>query len=993
MILRNTTDSEVTYYPGDTVATLDPMCFEDSKDKAGHKYLYLGIDGQLHPKILSTNPNQMGSYDCAQQLLPLSKHPVAIKKLTMDKKDIVTESIEPLSIEEILEYAKREGHIPVRKIDKVRDLEDRMEDKVTLPTGEEYSYKDVKVNPNLTEVEKQAIWTFLEKHKDFFAPIKQSYPNKKLGGFATQYIKLKAGIQPFKSRAYPLTERKRKMMKDILDSQLSKGMIRPSQSQFTSPAFLVPKPGGKARLVVDYRVLNSSIEKSSWLIPRMNEILDKLAGSTYLSSLDLVDGFHQCPLHKDSRQYTAFITAAGCYEYTTSPMGLATSPNHYQFVMETVLSGKAGQVERHRRQEEAGQPPTTSESDDTENLIGQISYLYIDDILIVNKGDIHDHLSNVEKVINRLSKFGLKAKATKAVIAMTELKFLGFMVGRQGKWPDPNKTRAIDEVPIPKGSKSKSQLHAFLGLAGFYRSHIKNFAKITACLYDLLKKRGRKIDRYWQQCHTDAFLELKEAFKKAPILVHPDFDKPFFIKTDCSKTHAGAILGQMVDGTERVIEYASTKLTPAQRKWHMTHLEGYAVVWALEKWKRFIEGREDTKVIVDHKSLLYLKHNKFADASGKIARWMVFLDTFNIHLQHRHGDEHADCDALTRMYEGDPDITWEPADPTADWIFDVLQDYIPEGRNIQQVDFGGPMGSTEFKKQRNAMTIDESQILHFPRAKSEIVVAVPPSSRSIIAPLFANLRDSGATWAVWCPLKVLQASYFTEPDVQLIVIQGSLGYGSTRRGTPERGAWITHGLGLKNNIFLRSKTNKKGTTFEKVKSKYAALKKVCSVKADWKIWKEENDNLKHFRPIPEFKDVEQFQAFQDQINNELDFEKTTDQLIHDQKSRVRHINSYSSSWGKLDRLMLKRYSAKSDRGWEKDRHKQKDFRKHFPNSIREYVQHASKYTEHQPFKIPVRPVTTEHKDDGNDEDDDAPKRFKPSDLVTAKVKERLEHVQ
>ena len=740
----------------------------------------------------------------------------------------MTESIEPMSIEDMLEYARGEGHVPVRGVDKVEELENRMEDKVALPTGEEYSYKDVKVNPNLTVEEKKLVWDFLEKHQDFFAPIKQSYPNTKLGGFATQYIKLKEGITPFKSRAYPLTERKGKMMKDILDAQLRKGMIIPSQSEFTSPAFLVPKPGGKARLVVDYRVLNNAIEKSSWPIPRMNEILEKLAGSTYLSSLDLVDGFHQCPLHEDSRKYTAFITAAGCYEYTTSPMGLATSPNHYQFVMETVLTGKAGEVERRAEKKGEIGEESMSQNDDSENLLGKISYIYIDDILIVNKGGIRDHLKNVGKVIDRLSQFGLKAKATKAVLAMTELKFLGFMVGREGKWPDPKKTKAIDEIPIPKGPKSKSQLHAFLGLAGFYRCHIKNFAKITACLYDLLKLRGRKIDRHWKTCHTEAFLELKEAFKKAPILVHPDFEKPFFIKTDCSKSHAGAILGQVVDGTERVIEYASTKLTAAQRKWHMTHLEGFAVVWALEKWKRFIEGREDTRVIVDHKSLLYLKHNKFADASGKIARWMVFIDTFDIEFKHRHGIDHADCDALTRMYEGDPDITWEPADPTADWIFDVLGKYIPEGRNVQQVDFGGPMGSGEFKESRNSMTIDDSQILHYPRAKSEIVVAVPPSTRNVIAPLFANLRDSGASWAVWCPLKVLQASYFTEPDVQLIVVQGSVGYGSTRRGTPERGAWVTHGLGLSSNIFLRSKVSKLGTTFQQVKSKYSERKKVCS---------------------------------------------------------------------------------------------------------------------------------------------------------------------
>ena len=123
------------------------------------------------------------------------------------------------------------------------------------------------------------------------------------------------------------------------------------------------------------------------------------------------------------------------------------------------------------------------------------------------------------------------------------------------------------------------------------------------------------------------------------------------------------------------------------------------------------------------------------------------------------------------MYEGDPDIIWEPEDPTADWIYDILETYLPKDIHIQQVDFGGPLGSQEFRKNRTAITIHNSEVLHYPRNKSEIVVAVPPSSRQLIAPLFADLRDSAASWAVWCPLKVLQASYFTEPDIQMIVIQ------------------------------------------------------------------------------------------------------------------------------------------------------------------------------------------------------------------------------
>ena len=895
VILQNDTPNPITYYPGCTVAYLEPVVMETEQDEEGNDLLYLGVDGKFHRKIHTWRPNVGGGYACMNSSPPAFPVPLATVK-RQENKGQVTETVQPLSDTAFVRNIRKVGYPDME------ELEDAVDIKVTLPdTANSYSYKDCKVNKSLSERERQLVDAFLKRQQAFFSPITQSYPNPKMPDFATQVIKMKRGHLPFASRAYPMSHEKSQRMKEILDGQLRKGMISPSQSPYASPAFLVPKPGGKWRLVVDMRKLNKMVEKSTWPIPRIYEIIDKLAGSHFFSTLDLVDGFHQCTLHEDSRKYTAFITAFGTYEYNTTPMGLITSPNHFQFVMQTILAGKTSQTEVETKHGDYKDDGLDNNSSKNENLIGNYCFLYIDDLLVFSKSPrIEDHILALEKVINRLQQYGLRAKATKAHIAMTEVKFLGWMISKEGRAANPEKTRAIDEIPVPKGRKSKSQLSSFLGLASFYRTLIKDFSRITARLYNLLKVRGTNIERAWTDAHQADWEELKEAFKSEPILIHPDYDKPFIVKTDCSKTHAGAILCQMVEGHERVVEYASVKLDPTQQKWHLTHLEGFAIVWALKKWRRYLEGRHDTNVITDHKALLFIKHNQYSDASHKLIRWMTFIDTFDVKFEHRHDVDHGDVDALTRMYEGDPDIVWSPEDPTADWIFDLLADYLPEGTEIQSVDLGGPTGSTKFNKKFRATSVPPDQIRHYPKSDNTVMLAVPPSTRAIIKPMFEDLYALQCKWAVWCPLKVLQASYFSEPDTQLIVIQGPVGYGSTRRGAPERGAWITHGLGLEENVFIRSTIRNSGPHFRKLSKSALKQSHIRSVKADWQRWENEALQLTD-SPVPDVTRTN-IELFQSRHDNNRDFDHITDKFLKRFKRDIQTVKSFKSTWDKLNKV-------------------------------------------------------------------------------------------
>ena len=164
--------------------------------------------------------------------------------------------------------------------------------------------------------------------------------------------------------------------------------------------------------------VKAQVEKSSWPIPRISEILDKLHGCSWFSSIDLADGFHQIGVSEESRKYTAFVTEDGLYEYQTVPMGLSISPNHFQYVMDRILGSMGGAA--------LGGPASEKderELEEQENLIGKDCMIYTDDCLVFSSGCLGDRLERLERVILRLSSFGLWGKSPKFLLARKELKF------------------------------------------------------------------------------------------------------------------------------------------------------------------------------------------------------------------------------------------------------------------------------------------------------------------------------------------------------------------------------------------------------------------------------------------------------------------------------------------------------------------------------------------------------------------------------------------
>ena len=186
------------------------------------------------------------------------------------------------------------------------------------------------------------------------------------------------------------------------------------------------------------------------------------------------------------------------------------------------------------------------------------------------------------------------------------------------------------------------------------------FADVAQPLYQLLtKKPGDSRDQPfgWTAQHTAIFDELRTILTSAPALQCPDFDKPFVVHTDASDFALGAVLSQTLRGSdgmdrEHPIAYLSRVLNSAERNYDATQRECLAVVFAVKKWRHYLEGREFT-VVTDHSALKWL----FAQSEApnqRLARWILHLQEFTFRTEHRPGVKHQNADALSRNVRIDP---------------------------------------------------------------------------------------------------------------------------------------------------------------------------------------------------------------------------------------------------------------------------------------------------------------------------------------------------
>ena len=335
---------------------------------------------------------------------------------------------------------------------------------------------------------------------------------------------------PVRRKPYPVPHAVRSKVQDEVESMIKQGIVEPSDSPYASPLVIVKKPDGNDRYCVDYRFVNAKTVFDAEPIPDQSEIFAKLANDRYFTKIDLSKGYWQIPMKNEVKHITAFITHHGLFQFNTMPFGLVNSGASFSRIMRKLLKGL----------------------DHVDN--------YIDDILI-HTSTYEEHIQLLKEVFKRLRAAGLTARPSKCFIAFFEVEFLGHVVGRGQVKPRPAKIEAVQKANRPE---TKSQLRSYLGLTGYYRAYIPNYAIIAAPLTDKTKK-GEPNKIRWGESQEIAFESLKNKLVNSPILHLPDLTKPFILRTDASDIGMAAVLMQYVDHDKFPVAYASKKLSSFQR--------------------------------------------------------------------------------------------------------------------------------------------------------------------------------------------------------------------------------------------------------------------------------------------------------------------------------------------------------------------------------------------------------------------------------------------
>ncbi|KAM0724690.1 Retrovirus-related Pol polyprotein from transposon 17.6 [Formica fusca] len=396
----------------------------------------------------------------------------------------------------------------------------------------------------------------------------------------------------------------------VIEEMKSQGVIEESQSPWVSPVVLVRKKDGTIRFCVDFRKLNMVTIKDSYPLPRIDEILDQLAGNSWFSTLDLKSGYWQLKLRPEDKEKTAFSFGRGLWQFTVMPFGLCNAPATFERLMERVLR----------------------------NLLSKICLVYLDDIIIYGKS-FTEMMENLEKVLLRLREANLKINPTKCILFSRKVKYLGHVISAEGVATDPEKIVAVREWPTPH---TKKQLRSFLGFCSYYRKFVKDFSSLAKPLYALTENRMKF--EWGKECQN-AFEQLKFILSSSPILSFPKGEDEFILDTDASNIGIGAVLSQKQEGEEKVIAYFSRVLSKAERNYCVTRRELLAIVNSVKSFRHYLLGRRFV-IRTDHVSLRWLM--SFRDLEGQLARWLERLQQYDFEIIHRKGLSHKNTDGLSR---------------------------------------------------------------------------------------------------------------------------------------------------------------------------------------------------------------------------------------------------------------------------------------------------------------------------------------------------------
>ncbi|RVW21846.1 Retrovirus-related Pol polyprotein from transposon 17.6 [Vitis vinifera] len=454
--------------------------------------------------------------------------------------------------------------------------------------------RDLRIGSDLSTDERDSLIQLLRSYLDVFAWSYEDMPG--LDPSIVQHrLPLLPHARPVKQKLRRSHPRWSLQVKEEIQKQLSVGFLSVVEyPEWLANVVPVPKKDGKVRVCVDFRDLNKASPKDDFPLPHIDMLVDSTAGHSMLSFMDGFSGYSQILMAPEDMKKTSFITEWGTYCYRVMPFGLKNAGATYQRAATTLFHDMM-----HRDVE-----------------------VYVDD-MIVKSRDRSDHLAALERFFERIRQFRLRLNPKKCTFGVTSGKLLGYMVSERGIEVDPDKIRAILDMPAPR---TEREVRGFLGRLQYISRFIARLTDICEPIFRLLRKSQPTV---WDDQCQRAFERIREYLLSPPVLAPPTPSRPLLLYLSVSDVALGCMLAQLDDsGKDRAIYYLSKRMLDYETRYVMIEHYCLALVWATRRLRHYmteysvhlISRLDPLRYLFDRPALV-----------GRLMRWLVLLTEFDIH--------------------------------------------------------------------------------------------------------------------------------------------------------------------------------------------------------------------------------------------------------------------------------------------------------------------------------------------------------------------------
>ncbi|GAU49442.1 hypothetical protein TSUD_407340 [Trifolium subterraneum] len=525
--------------------------------------------------------------------------------------------------------------------------------------GSEEEKKEIKIGAFLEASVKERVIVLLREYVDIFAWSYQDMPGLD-PEIVEHHLPLKLECPPVKQKLRRTHPDMALKIKEEVQKQIDVGFLITSEyPQWLANIVPVPKKDGKVRMCVDYRDLNKDSPKDDFPLPHIDVLVDNTAKSKVFSFMDGFSEYNQIKIAVEDREKTAFITPWGTFCYKVMPFGLTNAGATYQRGMTTLFH----------------------------DMMHKEIEVYVDN-MIVKSGTEEEHVEYLLKMFQRMRKYRLRLNPKKCTFGVRSGKLLGIIVSQKGIEVDPDKVRAIREMPAQQTEK---QVRGFLGRLNYISRFISHMTATCGPIFKLIRKNQGIV---WTEDCQKAFDSIKEYLMEPPILIPPVEGRPLIMYLTVLEESMSCVLGQQVETgrKEHAIYYLSKKFTDCESRYSMLEKNCCALAWAAKRLRHYLINRT-TWLISKMDPIKYIFEK--AALTGRIARWQMLLSEYDIeyrtqkaikgsiladHLAHQPVEDYQPIKfdfpdeeiMYLKMKDCDEPVFGEGPDPESKWglIFD-----------------------------------------------------------------------------------------------------------------------------------------------------------------------------------------------------------------------------------------------------------------------------------------------------------------------------------